>query len=108
MKYENKTTQQDKKDRIIRIEMTAENWEENKLLAKGMGIEIDEPSYIECTIDLKKRRNKFMNNELAEWIVKAIETIKSGIADKLEKDDAKVYRVPSPNGKAIIRIDVKE
>ena len=49
-----------------------------------------------------------MNNDLAEWIVKAIEKIKSGIADKLEKDDAKVYRVPSPNGKAIIRIDVKE
>ena len=54
MKYENKTTQQDKKDRIIRIEMTAENCEENKLLAKGMGIKIDEPNYIECTIDLKK------------------------------------------------------
>ena len=25
-----------------------------KCLAKGMGIEIDELSYIECTIDLKK------------------------------------------------------
>ena len=49
-----------------------------------------------------------MNNELAEWIVKAIETIKSGIADKLEKDDVKVYCVPSSNGKAIIRIDIKE
>ena len=33
-----------------------------------------------------------MNNELAEWIVKAIETIKGGIADKLEKDDVKVYQ----------------
>ncbi len=54
MKYEDKTTQQDEKDRIIRIEMTAENREENKMLAKGMGIEIDEPNYIECTIDLKK------------------------------------------------------
>lgn len=49
-----------------------------------------------------------MNNELLEWIVKAIETIKGGIADKLEKDNMKVYRVPSPNGKAIIRIDIKE
>ena len=39
MKYEDKTTKED---------------EENKLLAKEMGIEIDEPSYIECTIDLKK------------------------------------------------------
>ena len=54
------------------------------------------------------RRNKNISNELTEWIVKAIETIKGGIADKLEKDDVKVYRVPSPNGKTIIRIDVKE
>ena len=54
MKYENKTTQQDEKDRIIRIEMTAENWEENKMLAKGMGIDLDIPSYVECNIDLKK------------------------------------------------------
>jgi hypothetical protein len=44
-----------------------------------------------------------MNKELAEWIVKAIETIKSGVADKLEKDNIKVYRVVN-----IIRIDVKE
>ena len=34
-----------------------------------------------------------MNNELAERIVKAFETIKSGVADKLEKDNIKVYRV---------------
>lgn len=53
MKYEDKTTEEDKQNKIFRIEMTAENWEENKLLAKGMGIEIDEPNYIECTIDLK-------------------------------------------------------
>ena len=44
-----------------------------------------------------------MTEELAEWIVKAIETIKSGVADKLEKDNIKVYRVVN-----IIRIDVKE
>lgn len=54
MKYEDKTTKEDEENRIIRIDVTAENWEENKLLAKGMGIEIDEPNYIECTIDLKK------------------------------------------------------
>lgn len=52
MIYEDKTTKEDKEDRIIRIDVTAENW--NKLLAKEMGIEIDEPSYIEYTIDLKK------------------------------------------------------
>ena len=44
-----------------------------------------------------------MDKDLAEWIVKAIETIKSGVADKLEKDNVKVYRVVN-----IIRIDVKE
>lgn len=49
-----KLQKEDKENRIIRIDVTAENWEENKLLAKGMGIEIDEPSYIECIIDLKK------------------------------------------------------
>ena len=49
-----------------------------------------------------------MNKDLAEWIVKAIDTIKSGIADKLEKDNVKVYKVPSPNGNSVIRIDIKE
>ena len=44
-----------------------------------------------------------MNKELAEWIVKAIETIKSGVADKLEKDNIKFYRVVN-----IIRIDIKD
>ena len=47
-------TEEDMKNKIIRIDVTAENWEENKLLAKGMGIEIDEPEYVECTVDLKK------------------------------------------------------
>lgn len=56
MKYENKTTEEDKQNRIFRIDMTAETQEENKLLAKGMGIEIDEPKYVECTIDLKKEK----------------------------------------------------
>ena len=36
-------------------------------------------------------------------IVKAIETIKSRVADKLEKDNVKVYRVVN-----IIRIYIKE
>ena len=56
MKYKDKTTEEDKQNKIFRIEMTAENYEENKMLAKGMGIEIDEPSYIEYTIDLKKEK----------------------------------------------------
>ena len=53
MRCEDKTTKEDEENRIIRIDVTAENWEENKHLSKEMGIEIDEPSYIECTIDLK-------------------------------------------------------
>ena len=44
-----------------------------------------------------------MSKDLAEWIVKAIKTIQSGVADKLEKDNVKVYRVVN-----IIRIDYKE
>lgn len=39
----------------------------------------------------------------AIWLIKAIETIKSGIADKLEKGNIVVYRVQN-----IIRIDIKE
>lgn len=49
-----------------------------------------------------------MDTISAEWIVKAIATIKSGIADKLEKDNVKVYRVPGNNGNGVIRVDVKE
>lgn len=37
-----------------------------------------------------------------EWLKKAIDTIISGIADKLEKDNIKVYR-----GGEMIRIDIK-
>lgn len=44
-----------------------------------------------------------MKKELAEWIVQAVATIESGIADKLEKDNVKVYRVVN-----VIRIDIKE
>ena len=37
------------------------------------------------------------------WIKKAIDTVRSGIADRLTKDNITVYRV-----KNIIRIDIKE
>ena len=36
------------------------------------------------------------------WLEKAIETIESGIADKLSKDNITVYKV-----KNIIRVDIK-
>ena len=38
----------------------------------------------------------------AEWILKAVEIIKSGVADKLSNGNITVYRVNK-----IIRIDVK-
>ena len=38
----------------------------------------------------------------AEWIIKAVETIKRGLCDKLEKDNIIVYRC----GKTI-RVDIK-
>lgn len=38
-----------------------------------------------------------------EWLQKALETIQSGICDKLSKGNVIVYRV-----KNIIRIDIKE
>lgn len=54
MKYKDKTTEEDKQNKIFRVEMTAETWEENELLAKGMGIELNKPQYVKCVIDLKK------------------------------------------------------
>ena len=36
------------------------------------------------------------------WLKKAIETVESGIADKLSKDNITVYKV-----KNIIRVDIK-
>lgn len=37
------------------------------------------------------------------WLIKALNTIREGICDKLSKDNVTVYRV-----KNIIRIDIKE
>lgn len=39
----------------------------------------------------------------ANWVVQAVEIIKQGIADRLDKDSVTIYRC----GK-IIRIDIKE
>ena len=38
-----------------------------------------------------------------EWLKKAVDTVRAGIADKLTKNNITVYRV-----KNIIRIDIKE
>ena len=55
MKYKNITTEEDKQNKIYRVEITAETWEENKLLAKGMGIEYPSSTeYVELNFDLKK------------------------------------------------------
>ena len=60
----------------------------------------------ECDEFIKEEE---MNNEKelktlnAEWLVKAVETIESGLCNKLEKDNITVYRCGR-----IIRIDIKE
>ena len=54
VKYEDVTTKEDKENRIIRIDVTAETWEENKMLAKRMGRKIDKPEYVKCVVDLNK------------------------------------------------------
>ena len=62
MKYENISTKQDEKNRIIRVRMTAETWEENKALAKsvkGMDIDFDRPDYVELNINLKSNEDKY-------------------------------------------------
>lgn len=57
MKYENITTEEDKQNKIYRVEITAETLEENELLAKGMGIEYPSSAeYVELNFDLKKER----------------------------------------------------
>lgn len=44
----------------------------------------------------------------AEWIETAVKTISSGLADRLEKENIQVYKVPSLVNKGyIVRIDVK-
>lgn len=43
-----------------------------------------------------------------KWIEPAVKAISSGMAVKLEKENIKVYKVPSANGKGyIVRIDIK-
>lgn len=43
-----------------------------------------------------------MTTDVMKWMEQAIQTIQSGIADKLTKDNITIYRV-----KNIIRIDIK-
>ena len=55
MKIEDKTSNEDKQNRIIRIDIIAETWEENEQLAKGMGIEYSNTA--ECVeLNLELRR----------------------------------------------------
>lgn len=46
---------------------------------------------------------KALENTITGWLPSALETIRSGVADKLSKDNVTAYRV-----KNIIRIDIKE
>ena len=43
-----------------------------------------------------------MDNIDAEWIVKAVETVKSGLCNKLKKGNILVYKCAT-----VIRIDIK-
>lgn len=58
MKYKNITTEEDKQNKIYRVEITAETWEENEQLAKGMGIEypinVEYVEYVELNFELKR------------------------------------------------------
>lgn len=54
MKYKNITTEEDKQNRIIRIDVTAENWEENELLLKATGNSIEYPEVINLDIEVNK------------------------------------------------------
>lgn len=46
---------------------------------------------------------KALENTITGWLPSALETISSGVADKLSKDNVTAYRV-----KNVIRIDIKE
>lgn len=46
---------------------------------------------------------KALENTITGWLSSALETIRSGVADKLSKDNVTAYRVNN-----IIRIDIKE
>ena len=55
MKIEDKTSNEDKQNRIIRINVTPETWKENEQLAKGMGIEYPiDVEYVELNFELKR------------------------------------------------------
>lgn len=54
MKYKDITTKEDEENRIIRINMTPENWEENELLLKETGNFIEYPEVITLDIEVNK------------------------------------------------------
>lgn len=55
MKYKDITTEEDEQNKIYRVEITAETWEENERFAKGMGIEYPSSAeYVELNFELKR------------------------------------------------------
>jgi len=50
------TTEEDKKNEILRLEITPQTDEENKRLMKAAGIKVPEVEYINCTIELKEKQ----------------------------------------------------
>ena len=63
----------------------------------------DETGLCDYFEEIDGERKERVRSMDMNWLQKAIETIKNGIADKLTKDNITVYRV-----KNIIRIDIKE
>lgn len=47
------TTKEDKKNEVLRLEITPQTAEENKRLLYAIGVKVPEVEYVECTFDLK-------------------------------------------------------
>ena len=57
MKCEVITSEEDKRKKIFRIQVTPENWEENEQIAKSMGVKLLTPEHVELKFELKRRIN---------------------------------------------------
>ena len=56
MKIENKTTKEDVQNEKMVLDVTAETWDENKFIAKCLGMDLDKDNnvtYVKCNFTLK-------------------------------------------------------
>jgi len=56
MKCEVISSEEDKRKKIFRIQVTPENWEENEQIAKAMGVKLL-AEHVELNFELKRRIN---------------------------------------------------